>query len=144
MQFKIRKLELKDIDQVYELGSLRDEFTTESGSFWTKEQLAEWSKSPSDVMLVAEIEDKIVGFSLYAQHIPTKKITWENLYVLPEYRKSGVGSALIEKGLGLIKNLGCKYMMCCINAGDQSQFAEYLKKFGFKVYGNVIWVDKNL
>lgn len=144
MTFKIRKLESADIDQVYELGNLKDEFTTENGSFWSKEQLESWGKSESDIMLVAESEGKIVGFSLYAQHIPTKKVTWENMYVLPEYRKLGIGSALIENSLEKLKELGCKYVMCCINSTDQNQFAEYLKKFGFKIYGNVLWVDKKL
>lgn len=141
MTYTIRKMEDKDIDQVYDLGIHQDEFSTENGSFWSKEQLTQWSKSANDVTLVAEHEDKIVGFSLYAQHVPTKKITWENLYVDPSTRGSGIGSALVEKGLKLSKELGCTYMMCCVNANNKEHFSEYLTKFGFKKYGDVIWMD---
>ncbi len=144
MNFNIRKLIPEDIDQVYELGNLKPEFTTHSGSFWTKEQLTEWSKSENDILLIAENEGKIIGFSFYAHHILTKKITWENIYVLPEYRNSGVGSALIKEGLEEVKKLGCKYIMLCANANDQNQFAAYLENLGFKIYGNVLWVDKML
>ena len=144
MNFNIRKLTLKDIPQVYELGNHRDEFTTENGSFWTVEQLESWSKSDNDVMLVAEDKNKIIGFSLYAHHLPTKKVIWENIYILPKYRNFGVGAALIKNGLEMVKGLGCKYIMCCVNADDQGHFAKYLKKFGFKTYGTVLWVDKIL
>ena len=142
MPFIIRRLVEEDVNEVYELGLEREEFTTESGSFWSPVQLKAWSESKSDVVLVAEDEGKIIGFSLYAQHIPTGKVTWENLYVLPEYRKSGAGSALIERGMEELGDLRCKYVMCCVNANDQTHFAEYLKKFGFKIYGSVLWVDK--
>ena len=144
MNFNIRKLIPEDIDQVYKLGDLKDEFTTENGSFWSKEQLQKWGESKDDVLLVAESENKIIGFSLFAQHTPTRKATWENIYVSPEYRNSGVGSALIKEGLREIKDLGCKYVMCCINAEGQERFAKYVEKFGFKIYGNVLWVDRTI
>jgi ribosomal protein S18 acetylase RimI-like enzyme len=141
MNYTIRKMEAKDIEQVYELGVHQDEFSTESGSFWTKEQLASWVESNTDITLVAEQDTKILGFSLYAQHLPTKKITWENLYVDPTTRGLGIGSALVQEGLKLSKELGCTYMMGCVNASDKKEFSEYLTKFGFKKHGEVIWMD---
>ena len=141
MDYTIRKMEIKDVDQVHAFGIHQTEFSTESGSFWTKEQLINWLQSENDITIVAERGGKIIGFSLYAQHIPTKKMTWENLYVDPVARGSGVGSVLIKEGLKLAKGLGCVYMMGCINAVDREQFADYLTKFGYKKYGEVLWMD---
>lgn len=144
MNFIIRKLKEEDVEQVYKLGILKNEFTTDNGSFWTKEQLSNWCKNKDDVTLVAEQNNEIIGFSLYANHIPTKKVTWENIYVKNNYRNIGVGSALIEEGLKNVKDKGGKYIMCCVNSDNQNKFVKYLEKFGFKKYGDVSWVDMSL
>lgn len=144
MDFLIRKMEVKDVEAAYDLGIGQREFASESGEFWSKEQLTNWCQSPTDVLLVAEKNSKVVGFSLYAAHLPTGKVTWENLYVEPSVRGLGIAGALVEEGLKKIKELGYPYVMLCVNADDQEAFASFVEKYGFKRGDKVLWMDQIL
>jgi len=142
MEFLIRKMELKDVESTYSLGINQKEFSSSNGSFWSREQLEKWCQSPDDILLVAEKEGQVVGFSFHAAHIPTGKVTWENLYVLPSARGLGIAKALIEEGLKKIKELGYSYISTYINAEDQESFISLIEKYGFKKVGKVLWADK--
>jgi ribosomal protein S18 acetylase RimI-like enzyme len=144
MDFLIRKMISKDIDAVYDLGFSQKEFSSDNGSFWTKEQLKNWVGSSNDLLLVAEKDKQIIGFSLYAVHLPTGKVTWENLYVSPADRKLGVASALAKEGLRQIKALGYTYIMLGVMAEDQESFTLLMEKFGFKRGSKVLWMDQLL
>ena len=144
METKIRNMTVADVAKVVELGRGQKEFTFEHQSFWLEDQLLSWCQSKEDVCIVAEQEGNVVGFSLYSMHIPTKKVTWENLYVIPEMRKSGIGAMLIKEGLRMVKQKGYTYMMGCVNASDKEAFASYLEKFGFKKGHEMIWIDISL
>ncbi len=85
--------------------------------------------------LVAEIDGKIVG------HIAFSPITisdgtsgWYGLgpvSVLPSYQKQGIGKALINEGLPILKTMGGQG---CALVGPP----DYYKKFGFKNYPEMI------
>lgn len=137
-------MKANDVPSVIYLGKGQKEFTFEHQSFWLEEQLVSWCNSNEDVCLVAEHNNQIVGFSLYAMHTPTKKVTWENLYVIPEMRNSGVGAKLIEEGLKQIKEKEYTYIVGCVNAENKDIFATYLEKFGFKKGHQMLWVDKDV
>jgi len=72
---------------------------------------------------VAETADKIIGFihveeektAPYPPIVPHKFAYIVDLYVEPEYRKSGVGKALLEsvKGWAKSKGLSDKTSLCC-------------------------------
>ncbi len=141
---KIRPMTTEDVKEVISLGTGQKEFTFEDQSFWLESQLFLWCQSTDDVCMVAENEGKIVGFSLYAVHLPTKKVTWENLYVIPDMRKTGIGTMLIEEGLRTLKDKGYAYVMACVNASDKEDFAAYVEKFGFRKGHEMIWIDKIL
>jgi putative acetyltransferase len=81
------------------------------------------------ISLVAEIDRRVVG------HIAFSPVTisdgvkdWYGLgpvSVLPEYQRRGIGKALIQEGLSLLKGLDAQG--CCL-VGDP----EYYKRFGFR------------
>jgi ribosomal protein S18 acetylase RimI-like enzyme len=142
MTLSIRKMDKTDIPQVHKLGISQEAFSSKNGAFWTEEQLYKWSQSPTDVLLIAEENSIIVGFSFYSTHVPTGKVTWENLYVIPEARKTGVGSHLVEEGLKQIRSLGFTYIMGCVHAVDQENFASFVEKFNFTVGDKVTWIDQ--
>ena len=144
MKFSIRNMNNNDVEEVYNLGASQKEFASKSGTFWAKEQLSQWCQSSSDVLIVAEQDQKIVGFSLYSANVPTKKVTWENLYVIPSERKTGIASALIKEGLKQIKILGYKYVVAYANADDQDKFISFAEKFGFKRGNKVWWIEQIL
>jgi putative acetyltransferase len=80
------------------------------------------------ISLVAEVDDSIIG------HIAFSPITisdgtknWYGLgpvSVLPEYRRQGVGKALIKEGLSRLKNMNAQG--CCLVGHP-----DYYIKFGF-------------
>jgi putative acetyltransferase len=87
------------------------------------------------ISLVAEIDGHILG------HIAFSPVTisdgtkdWYGLgpvSVLPDYQKQGIGKALINKGLSLLKDMGGQG---CALVGDPN----YYKRFGFKNYPELI------
>jgi putative acetyltransferase len=87
------------------------------------------------ISLVAEADGRVVG------HIAFSPVTtsdgsshWYGLgpvSVLPQYQRRGIGSALIEKGLARLKDLGARG--CCLVGHP-----EYYRRFGFQnVHGLV-------
>ena len=81
------------------------------------------------VSLVAEIDGILVG------HIAFSPVTFtdgsDNWYglgpvsVAPDYQKQGIGTKLVNEGIGLLKDLGAKG---CILVGDPN----YYERFGFR------------
>ena len=87
------------------------------------------------ISLVAEIDKQIVGHIAFSPiNISDGTTGWYGLgpvSVLPDYQKQGIGKALINKGLSLLKNMGAQG---CALVGP----SEYYKKFGFKNYPEMI------
>jgi len=85
--------------------------------------------------LVAEIDGRVVGHVAFSPVIISDGTTgWYGLgpvSVLPDYQKQGIGKALINKGLSLLKGMGGEG---CALVGDPN----YYKRFGFKNYPELI------
>ena len=90
--------------------------------------LAEFEKQPDAVtnsvdqmkqdslyfdFFIARHNSKIVGMSLYYYTYSTwvgKSLYLEDLYVLPEYRGKGIGSALLKKTISVARTQSCNRM----------------------------------
>ena len=87
------------------------------------------------ISLVAEIDGRVVGHVAFSPVIISDGTTgWYGLgpvSVLPDYQKQGIGKALINKGLSLLKDMGGEG---CALVGDPN----YYKRFGFKNYPELI------
>lgn len=87
------------------------------------------------ISLVAEIDGQVVG------HVAFSPVTisdgtkgWYGLgpvSVLPDHQRQGIGKALINKGLFLLKDMGGQG---CALVGDPN----YYKQFGFKNYPELV------
>jgi putative acetyltransferase len=81
------------------------------------------------VSLVAELNGRVVGHVAFSPvTISDGSQNWYGLgpvSVLPEYQRQGIGKALIQEGLSLLKGL---YAQGCCLVGDP----EYYKRFGFR------------
>jgi putative acetyltransferase len=87
------------------------------------------------ISFVAEINGRVVG------HIAFSPVTisdgskgWYGLgpvSVSPDYQKQGIGKALINEGLSLLKDMGGKG---CALVGDPN----YYKRFGFRNYPELV------
>ena len=81
------------------------------------------------ISLVAEIDGKIVGHVAFSPiKISDGSTDWYGLgpvSVLPELQKQGIGTALILKGISMLKEIGGQG---CALVG----YPDYYKRFGFK------------
>ena len=81
------------------------------------------------ISLVAEIDGKVVGHIAFSPiTISDGSLNWYGLgpvSVSPEYQKQGIGKALVNEGLSLLKDMGGQG---CALVGDPT----YYKQFGFK------------
>lgn len=87
------------------------------------------------ISLVAEIDGQVVGHIAFSPVTVSDGTTgWYGLgpvSVLPDYQKQGIGKALINKGLSLLKDMGGQG---CALVGDPN----YYKRFGFKNYPELV------
>ena len=81
------------------------------------------------ISLVAEIEEKVVGHVAFSPvEISDGSTGWFGLgpvSVLPKFQRQGVGTALIEKGLSILKEMRGNG---CVLVGDP----DFYSRFGFK------------
>lgn len=137
MEFKmiIRKENDTDITAIAEV--TKEAFKNLSISNQTEHFIINALRSAGalSISLVAEIDDKIVGHVAFSPiRISDNTTDWYGLgpvSVLPDFQKKGIGAALINKGLSLLKESGAKG---CALVGEPN----YYKHFGFKNYPELI------
>lgn len=141
----IRPMTTSDIDTVHEIGLKEDNFRvsdSEASGFWSKDQLKRWVESGNDVLLVAEVENQIVGFVLTTHHRPTGKVTWENHLVLPKYQGQGIGKALAREVVHCIKADGATYLHFLVKTTNRN--SQYYEKLGFNKGKDFSWFEMYL
>jgi ribosomal protein S18 acetylase RimI-like enzyme len=92
-----------------------------------------------NVLMVAKVEEKIVGYVLLT--LPREQIfevqesfgLVNELYVLRGFRKKGIGKRLLEESLGRIKAEGFKTARISVLSGDKDAVRLY-RKLGFRVF----------
>jgi putative acetyltransferase len=81
------------------------------------------------ISLVAEVDGNVVGHIAFSPvTISDGSLNWYGLgpiSVSPEYQKQGIGKALVNEGLSLLKDMGGQG---CALVGDPN----YYKRFGFR------------
>ncbi|KKS44299.1 hypothetical protein A2567_03135 [Candidatus Azambacteria bacterium RIFOXYD1_FULL_42_11] len=139
---KIRKINSKDLSSIIKIGKKINEFQiSNTGIFWSRDQLARWTKSKNDICLIAEDHNNIVGFVLFACHLPTKKSTFENIWVDSAYRKKGIARHLIDRALKNLDKKNISYIMGFVSENNKEHLS-FLKKVGFSVGNKGHWIDK--
>jgi ribosomal protein S18 acetylase RimI-like enzyme len=92
-----------------------------------------------NILMAAKVEEKTVGYVLLT--LPREQ-TFEvherfgvvnELYVLPRFRKKGIGKRLLEESLGRIKAEGFKAARISVLSGDKEAIRLY-RKLGFRVF----------
>jgi len=87
----------------------------------TEDLLAEWlfDKNAAEV-LFAVVDDQEVGFSLFFPNFSTflgrAGLHLEDIFVLPEYRGRGIGTAMLRKIAGIAVERGCgRFEWACLD-----------------------------
>ena len=100
---------------------------------WTEETLYEELVNPTAVFLVAKEEDRVIGYIGSNNILGEVFIT--NVAVLPDYRRKGVGSALLDGLIDICRENGALYLTLEVRKSNISAINLYEKK-GFSSVGH--------
>ena len=117
----IRKINKNDIDEVYNLGILYD------SKFRNHYSLEDYINNPIYIINVFEDDNSIKGFIICTKMFDTVEILL--IYVAEEYRKLGIGTALINN---LSTEKGITNVMLEVSKENLPAYYLY-KKLGFEV-----------
>lgn len=137
----VRAIECKDVAALYELGSKETAFSFDPSApgFWSRDQLLRWSKE--GVCLGAFIDENLVGFALATLHAPTGKAVIENLFVIPEARRTGVGRMLNECMIAELRSKGSVYV-CLYTDSNNIALCDYFCGLGYRECGTFSWLSR--
>jgi len=142
---KIRFMKISDISKIIQIGKSVEEFRVDSKvkGFWSKEQLANWVKSKKDSLIIAEENKEIIGFVLFAHHVPTGKVTFENAWINKNYRGKGIIERLVEEGIKDLKKKGATYL-CGLAKIDNFASIKFLEKNKFMKGFDFSWLHRKI
>lgn len=141
---KIRLANESDVDAIYKIGISSREFAVSKViRFYQKDEITQWVKDrKNDVIIVAKINSMIVGFAC-CKIMSQEWAVVDNFYVLPKFRKKGIGTR-IEKFLEReLKKRRISYITRLVKPKHRAS-RKFLKKRGFKEHDKYIWIDKLL
>lgn len=121
---KIRKCKYEDILSVSELE--KECFKGESWSFGT---IASAFENPAYEMLVAEEDGEILGYGCTCTTLDTCDL--ENVLVAEEYRRGGIGKALLNALLDNARERGAEKVFLEVRVSNSAAMLLYLS-CGFK------------
>lgn len=131
-----------DLNTVYRMSvSVKQFKSSESLGFWTKRGVSRWIRSPSDLMLVAEEDKKIIGFLMCIVHQPTESAIIESIYVGKKHRRKGIGRILVEECFARLRKRGIEYLYAEINHQNKETI-EFFDSTGFSNGYAFVLVEK--
>jgi GNAT superfamily N-acetyltransferase len=128
----IRPAQEQDVDTIFELilglaayEKLTDRVTGSSDLL--RSHL--FGERPYTEAIVAELEERIVGFGLffhsYSTFLTQPGLYLEDVFVLPEYRRQGVGKALMNSVIKIARDRGCGRLEWSVLDWNQSAIEFY-------------------
>jgi ribosomal protein S18 acetylase RimI-like enzyme len=146
----IRQMEIDDISAVYHLGETL--FTSDDYPFlyrtWDPYEVTEYFTSDPDYCLVAEREDKIVGFIL-GTTIEKEGTAWKKYGYLTwigideTFQRTGLGLRLYRKLEEKFQQDGVRMVMADTEASNKEAIA-FFKVLGFSSARQHLWLAKTL
>ena len=143
-EITVRLADRKDVNAIYGLGVKASGFAVSKKiKFYEKKEIKQWIQGrKNNIVLIAETNSKIVGFA-YVKIMSWHWAMVDNFYVLPAYRRKGIGS-LIEKSLeSELRKKGISYVSRLVKPSHKTSM-KFLEKRNFKKESNYAWFDKFL
>lgn len=140
---RIRNAEPKDADTLFLMGIQEEGFAVSSKTrFYGKDYLRDWiENSGEDILLVAEVENEIVGF-LFCRLNRSAWAMLENIAVLPSERKQGVATLLLKECLRQLHSKGIDYIAGMVR--DENNSLGFFLKSGFSCGNKFIWIERQV
>ncbi len=134
----IRPAKKEDINVIWDLGKKVSGFETSKDivTFWPKSILENCIDKNDVLIVVAESENKIVGFIILNINNSLSKLEIENIYVLEKFRKQGVPKKLLNYAIEEANNR--KIENICVMTND---IVDFLINHGFTKGNQFYWMD---
>jgi ribosomal protein S18 acetylase RimI-like enzyme len=146
----IRQMEIDDISAVYHLGE--ELFTSDELPFlyrtWDPYEVTDYFTSDPDYCLVAEMEDRIIGFIL-ATTVEKGATAWKKygyltwIGVNEAFQRTGLGLRLYRKLEEGFQKDGVRMVMADTEASNKEAIA-FFRKLGFSSTRQHLWLAKTL
>ena len=142
MRIKIQRAKLADINAIYRLGKETKELEfSKKMNFHDKIELKEFIlKEKDNILLVAEIDKKVVGF-LYAKIVSKIWCLLDNLVVNKKFRNHGIGTFLLNNFYEILKKNKISYVQILEDI-HQKKTRKFWKEKGFKEEKIFVWADR--
>ena len=99
-----------------------------NGAFWSIERLRDVSGDDASIMLVAEIDERPIGFITIEPHEGEFELT--RLYVDPHARSSGIGRRLWDDSLARLRDRAVESVLVNV-FGDNWAGRRFYERLGF-------------
>jgi len=149
-QINIRQMEIDDISQVYHLGEKL--FTSDELPIlyrtWDPYEVTDYFTSDPDYCLVAEAEDKIVGFVL-ATTVEKEGTAWKKygylswIGVAQDFQRKNLGLRLYRKLEERFRKQGVRMIIADTEAENKEAIA-FFKTIEFSLARRHVWLAKTL
>lgn len=135
----------RDFGAVYELGVRCYKVTDKPYNYWSIREVADHLQGCPALCVVAEADGEIVGFGLGTDSFEliedTAHLEW--IAVAPEYRRHGVGAALLSRLVEIARGMGRAHAVADI-AADNAYSQGMARKVGFTEGLSVTYFIKDL
>lgn len=149
-EINIRQMEIDDISDVYHLGE--ELFTSEEFPIlyrtWDAYEVTDYFTSDPDYCLVAESEERVVGFVL-ATTIEKEGTAWKKygylswIGVAEAYQRTGLALRLYKKLESKFRKDGVRMVIADTEADNEEAIA-FFKAMGFALSARHVWLGKTL
>ena len=78
------------------------------------------------------LDGRIVSYSSYFKIDDGREMKLDKLYVHPERQRSGYGSLLMARVMGIAREAGCRALVLAVNKANANAIAAYTK-YGFRI-----------
>jgi N-acetylglutamate synthase len=135
---KIRKLRIGDYNELIELWE-KAKLSHRPYGRDRKDRIKEQMRKSYSIFLVAEINGRIIG-SIFGTHDGRRG--WINrLAVLPNYRKQGIGTRLVNEVEEILTKKGIDIIAALI-ARENKVSMKTLERLGYKKHNDIVYFSK--
>jgi ribosomal protein S18 acetylase RimI-like enzyme len=144
MEVVVDKMGSSDLEEIFSLAKDEEYFE----GFWSMDQLKDAVEDENVISIVLKVDGELAGF-LLAHYSPSfRKVSWENLYITPEFRGKKVNgkkltSYLIEDLERISRELGAESIQGLVSPENVASFG-MVKRCGYESLGLHEWIFKML
>lgn len=148
-ELSIREMRIEDLATVFAIGN--EVFTPEESPTlyrtWDEYEVVNLFSSDTETCLVAEIDDRVVGFAL-GTTIDKRGSSWRYGYLVwiavrPDCAGAGIGSQLLDELTDIFIGLGVRMLLVDTDS-DKEDALQFFDRMGFENPVEHVYLSKNL